>query len=227
LQLGRPFACRRSKHILSLTYLALALLGCGYVFVSMLLGHLHIGDGGQGDGAGGDGGDGPGDAGGDGVGGGHYGLDGDGHGAATSGGAGLAAFHFPFFSPLALSTIVGATGAYGLITKFGWQASDATSLLISIPAALVTAYAVTYLAWRIVMGSRGSSQIRLSDLKGVRGEVITPIPAHGIGEVAAMVQSERYNGPAREVDGREVSRGEIVIVEGMVGTTLVVRKTGH
>jgi membrane protein implicated in regulation of membrane protease activity len=186
----------------------------------MLLGHVHLGDGGDG----GDGGD-AGDAGGDSFGGEHYGLDGDGHGSAAGSGAAVAAFHFPFFSPLALATIIGATGAFGLISKFGWQASDVTSLMVSIPSALVTAYAVTYLAWRIVMGSRGSSQIRLAELTGARAEVITPIPANGIGEVAAMVQSQRYNGPAREVDGREVARGTIVVVEGLVGTTLVVRKS--
>jgi membrane protein implicated in regulation of membrane protease activity len=206
----------------------MVVLGCGYVLVAMILGHVHVGNGGDagghvghgGDAGHGDGGDASGhDASGE-----HYGLGSDGHGSASTGAATLTAFHFPFFSPLALATIIGATGAYGLIAKTTWRASDLGSLLVALPAAVVTAYAVTYVAWRLVMSSRGSSQIRLAELAGARAEVITPIPAGGIGEVAAMVQSQRYNAPAREAHGREVARGTIVIVEGLVGTTLVVRK---
>ena len=200
----------------------MAVLGCGYVLISMLLGHIHIGVGGHADGGAGDfGGH---DAGGHDVGGEHYGVGGEGHGAASAAASQVPAFHFPFFSPLAVATIIGTTGAYGLIAKFGWHASDRGSLLFALPVALATAYAVTYIGWRLVMGSRGSSQIRLADLVGARAEVITPIPAGGIGEVAAMVQSQRYNGPARETQGREVARGTIVTVEGLVGTTLVVKK---
>lgn len=210
----------------------MAVLGCGYVLVATILGHVHLGDGGDAGGDAGHGGDGGdaghgdgGDAAGHDVGGEHYGLGGQGHGSASAGAATLTAFQFPFFSPLALATIIGSTGAYGLIAKAGWRASDVGSLLIALPAAAVTAYAVTYVAWRLVMSSRGSSQIRLAELAGARAEVITPIPAGGIGEVAAMVQSQRYNAPAREAHGREVARGTIVIVEGLVGTTLVVRKS--
>jgi hypothetical protein len=56
--------------------------------------------------------------------------------------------------------------------------------------------------------------------------VITPIPAGGIGEVAAIVKGQRFSGPAREQDGREVPRGAHVRVKAMVGTTLVVIKEG-
>ncbi len=188
----------------------------------MLLGHIHIGDGGHADAAGGDlAGH---DAGGHDIGGEHYGMGGEGHGAASAVSNAPAAFHFPFFSPLAIATIIGSTGAYGLISKFGWRASDTASLLFALPAALATAYVVTYIGWRLVMSSRGSSEIRLAELVGARAEVITPIPPGGVGEVAAMVSAQRYNGPAREAEGREVARGTIVTVEALVGTTLLVRK---
>ncbi len=218
--LFRPEKQARSKTILALTYLALTIVGCGYVLISMLLGHIHIGDAGHADGGGLTAHDG----GGHDLGGEHYGVGGEGHGAASATPGALPAFHFPFFSPLALATIIGCTGAYGLIAKFGWHASDRASLFFALPAAIVTAYGVTYVAWRLVMTSRGSSEIRLADLVGARAEAITPIPPGGVGEVAAMVASQRYNGPAREASGREVARGTIVTVEGMVGTTLVVRK---
>ncbi|HEX6738201.1 MAG TPA: hypothetical protein VF310_08025 [Vicinamibacteria bacterium] len=186
--------------------------------VMLLLGHGHFGDlgGGEGHHAGGDGHDSS-----------TYGVDGAGHGSvsADSGGGG-AAFHFPLFSPLALATLIGAMGAWGLIALKGFAASESASLLIAIPAALLTAYGITYVGWRLVSSSRGSSQIRLADLEGARGEVITPIPEGGLGEVAAMVQGQRFSGPARASDGRPVARGTLVTVEAMVAGTMVVAAAG-
>lgn len=155
-----------------------------------------------------------------------YGVGGEGHGSASAGEHGPAVFHFPFFSPLALATLFAAVGAYGLIALQGFGTGEGASLAIAVPAAFVTAYLVTYVGWRIISSSRGSSAIRLSALEGARAEVITPIPAGGIGEVAAIVQGQRFSGPAREQDGKEVPRGAHVTVKGMVGTTLVVIKEG-
>ena len=188
------------------------MVGCGYVLVSVLLGHGDFG--GHGDSGGHDAG---GEA--------HmdYGVDGGGHGTASTG-AGGAEFHFPFFSPLALSTLFGSVGALGLIALHGLKLSGPLSLAVAFPAALVATYLVTYLGWKLASSSKGSSQIRLVDLEGALAEVITPIPAQGIGEVAAMVSGQRYTAPAREEQGRDVARGAQVKVKAMVGTTLVVTK---
>jgi membrane protein implicated in regulation of membrane protease activity len=153
-----------------------------------------------------------------------YGVDGGGHGSASAEASGAGSFHFPFFSPLALATLFAAVGAYGLIALHGFGVTDTSSLAIAVPAACATAYAVSYLGWRLISGSRGSSQIRLADLAGASAEVITPIPAGGIGEVAAIVAGQRFAGPARELHGRELPRGARVTVKEMVGTNLVVVK---
>jgi hypothetical protein len=196
--------------MLTLAYIAFAVLGCGYVLVTALLGHVLDAFDGGGDG----------DAG---HAGGHaeasYGVDATGHGAASALDAAHATFHFPFFSPLALAMLVGGIGAFGLIAKFGFNAGDAMSLVIAVPAALVTAYAVTYVGWRLVTGARGSSAIRAAELVGAPAEVLTPIPAGGVGEVAAVVAGQRYAGPAREVDGREVARGAAVTIVRVVGSS--------
>lgn len=186
------------------------MLGCGYVLVSLLLGHGDFGhEGGH-------------------AGGLHevhvdYGINHTGHGTAEAG-HGFSSFHFPFFSPLALATLLGAIGAFGLIALHGFETSEGVSLVVAVAAALATTYAITYAAWRLVSGSRGSSEIRPADLEGAVGEVITPIPAGGMGEVAAMVAGQRFAGPAREEHGREVPRGTRVKVRSMVGATLVVSK---
>src|SRR5262245_61920243 len=177
----------------------------------LLLGHGHFGDMGSGAGHHGDAGDSS-----------HYGIGGEGHGSVSAEHGGAAEFHFPLFSPLALATLLGAVGAWGLIALKGFGASDTGSLLIAVPAAVVTAYGITYIGFRIVSGSRGSSEIRLADLEGAPAEVTTPIPEGGLGEVAAMIRGQRYSGPARTADGRAVPRGSLVTVKAMVGGTMVV-----
>jgi membrane protein implicated in regulation of membrane protease activity len=198
--------------LLTLTYLALAVLGAGYLLFSVFVGHFDFG-----------GGDGHGDAGHD-TGDAHmdYGVDAGGHASASAHAPHAAEFHFPFFSPLALATLFACIGGYGLIALHGFRLPDTTSILAAIPAAVVTAYLVTYAGFRIVSSSRGSSQIRLSDLAGAHAEVITPIPKGGLGEVAALVGGQRYTAPAREAQGREVPRGAQVRVLKMVGSTLIV-----
>ena len=197
--------------MLTLAYLALAFIGCGYILVSLLLGHLSdFGHGGEAS-----------------AGAGHavesYGFDHSGHGEASASAPGGGAFHFPFFSPLALATLCAAVGGYGLITRHGFEMSEGRSLMVAVPAALGTAYVITYVGWRIVRGSTGSSAIRLADLAGAQGEVLTPIPAGGVGEVAAMVGGQRFASPAREESGRELPRGCAVVVVRTAGATLLVR----
>jgi membrane protein implicated in regulation of membrane protease activity len=199
--------------VLTVAYIALAVVGCGFVLVSAFLGHGHdSGDGGPA--------------------GGHpaaessshgdYGVDGSGHGATHASSGGGAEFHFPFFSPLALATFCAAIGAWGLIAQFGFRVAGDRSLLIAIPAALATAWLVAWASWRLVRGSTGTSVIRLSALAGSPAEVITPIPAGGVGEVAALVAGQRFTAPAREADGGALARGAAVTIVRMVGTTLLV-----
>lgn len=199
--------------MLVLGYVALAVLGAGYVLVSMVLGHL-------GDFGSHDAGASAGDA--------HtatadYGVDQSGHGEATAGDGGPASFHFPFFSPLALAVLAASIGGLGLVARFGFRVADAPSLLVAVPGALAVTYFVTWIAWRLASGSRGTSAIRPEALAGAPAEILTPIPAGGVGEAAAFVAGQRFAGPAREVDGREVPRGASVTVVRLSGSTLVVK----
>jgi membrane protein implicated in regulation of membrane protease activity len=198
--------------VLVLGYMALAVLGAGYVLVAMVLGHHGDFDASSGDG------DGASDA----DGGADYGVDQSGHGHVSAGGASVAAFHFPFFSPLALATLAASIGGMGLVAKFGADTSDAASVLVAVPGALVVTYAVTWLAWKLASGSRGTSAIRPDALVGAAVEILTPIPAGGVGEVAAIVSGQRYTAPARERRGREVPRGAAARVVQLSGATLVV-----
>jgi membrane protein implicated in regulation of membrane protease activity len=169
--------------MLTLTYIILAVAGCGYVLVALALGQVFDGDGGVDDGA----------------------------------------FHFPFLSPSGLATLAGSLGAFGLIVQFGFGLTDWPSVLAAVPLAFAFSYAATYAAWRVLVGSSTTSAIATADLAGTEAEVITPIPAGGVGEAAAFVGGQRFASPAREVDGLEVPRGAIVSVVRFAGSTLYVR----
>ena len=138
------------------------------------------------------------------------------HGSASTGTLGHPVFHFPFFSPLAIATLIAALGGFGLIGKYGLGLADGASLGVAIPLAFATAYGVTYAAFRLVAGARASSVIRMDQLAGSSAEVTAPIPAGGVGEAVAMVAGQRYAAPAREADGGGVPRGTAVTVVGMV-----------
>ena len=195
--------------MLTLAYIAVGRLGCLYIVISAVLGHAaDTGD----------------------AGGGHltghahesYGVGDSGHGEVSADAGPVGAFHFPWFSPLAVAALCGSLGAWGLIAKYGFRVSDGTSLIVAIPAAFVTAYLITYFSYRLITSSRGSSAIRMDQFAGLEAEVITSIPPGGVGETATVVAGQRFTASAREVEGRAVARGAIVKVVRMAGGTMVV-----
>ena len=181
--------------MLTVAFIAFAGAGCLYVLVGAFLGH-HF-DAGAVHGHGGS----------------------DGHDA---GHAGAPVFHVPLFSPLALATLLAMVGGYGLIALHGFHLSETMSVVVAVPLALASTYAVAYAAFRLTAGSKASTLVRAADVVGAIAEVTTPIPAGGVGEAVAVVGGQRLSGPAREERGRDVPRGAAVTVVRMVGPTLVV-----
>lgn len=175
--------------MLTFTYIALAVVGCGYVAVALALGQAFDGDG------------------------------------AFDAGDGV--FHFPLLSPVSLAAFCGATGALGLLATHGLGLSNPVSVAVALVGGLVFTYVATYAAWRLLMSSTGTQTVRESDLVGAAGEVVTPIPQDGLGEVVAMVRGQRHAAPARSVDGAPLPRGTLVQVARVAGVTLVVRPDAH
>ena len=171
--------------MLTLTYIALAVVGCGYVAVALALGQGADGEGGL------DGGDG--------------------------------GFHFSLLSPVSVGALCGATGAIGLVATHGLGLSNPASVASALAGGLVFTYVATYVAWRLLVTSTGTQTVRESDLVGATGEVLTPIPENGLGEIVALARGQRHTAPARTSDGAPLPRGALVQVEKVAGVTLVVR----
>ena len=82
------------------------------------------------------------------------------------------------------------------------------------------AFAVLELLFR---HTEAGSEFNWSEAVGCDAEVITSIPAGGTGEVACVVRDHREAMPARAVDDAAIARGRAVVVERVMGNTLLVR----
>ncbi len=70
----------------------------------------------------------------------------------------------------------------------------------------------------------GSSHTTRRSTIGSQGEVITSIPANGVGQVAIVAGGQRINAPARSRDGRAIERGARVFISRVDGMTFEVEQ---
>jgi membrane-bound ClpP family serine protease len=128
-----------------------------------------------------------------------------------------------FLSPMAVAMLFAAIGGWGLVGQHAIGLGASSSLLVAVPLGWLTAFGVVNATARLAGSSQSAgNEIHMAEFFGAEAEVITPIPAGGLGEVAAMVGGQRYAGPAREIEGRAVPRGAVVTVVEKTGATLVV-----
>jgi len=165
---------------------------------------------------------------GDGGGGGHHGLLQDLIGGGSDGGGGDAgaghAVHINFFSPLSITTFLTAFGSFGLITLNAMSLRPLVAIFGSCGAALLLNLIVTTVLYKIFYASQISSIPQVSELIGLEAEVITPIGAGSVGEIAYNTKQGRQTSLARSITKEPISRGDSVKIEKFVGTAAYVRR---
>jgi hypothetical protein len=62
----------------------------------------------------------------------------------------------------------------------------------------------------------------VASLAGQAASVISPIPEHGVGEIAYVQSSTRYTAPARAEKGVAIAAGATVKITRIVGTQFYV-----
>jgi membrane protein implicated in regulation of membrane protease activity len=125
-------------------------------------------------------------------------------------------------SPITIATFITGFGATGIITKQLFGVSSPISLLWATGGGLLLAAVMFVFYSRFLIGSQGSSELRIGQLVGKVAEVTAPIPADSTGEIALVAQGARVTYPARSSHGQPIGRGVLVTIEQMIGGVALV-----
>lgn len=129
-----------------------------------------------------------------------------------------------FFSPTVMATFVTAFGAIGTILSSVESIKGNHMIIATISAAggLAIAWVALLVFNTAFQRMQGSSESRVSRLIGQEANVITAIPAGGVGEIAYVQGGSRYNAPARTESGQPISAGQLVKISRVVGSQFYV-----
>ena len=186
-------------------------LGLAYAVISAIFGGIF--GGAEGGGAGG-------------AEGGHFDIDHDiiGH-VDTDSGTDGGTIHFSPMSPVIVAMFITAFGAMGMVCLKVFKWSPYPSMAVAVLTGVIIA-SITFLIFTMLFkATQGSSEAILTDIIGKEAEVITAIPADGLGEVAYVSRGTRYTASARAAQKSEIKSHSVVIVEKIVGNTFYVKST--
>jgi membrane protein implicated in regulation of membrane protease activity len=127
-----------------------------------------------------------------------------------------------FFSTRIISVFITAFGGFGAIaTEQGMGPLAASG--VGAVSGFILAAPVYFLA-RFLFGQQATSETRAQDLVGRVGRVIIAIPAGGVGQVRCTIGEELVDKIARGREPDAIAENTPVIVEEVVGETVVVKR---
>lgn len=148
------------------------------------------------------------------------------HGAAEAGADGSDAPGVSAFSPTMIAAFLTAFGGLGLIfTEIHATKNPLISAPLAILGALGIAWILVTVLRQLFAHTQSSSESHVASLVGVCANVITPIPANGVGEIAYVQAGTRYTAPARECAGAPVATGQTVRITKIIGSQFYVTIT--
>lgn len=124
-----------------------------------------------------------------------------------------------------LATFVTGFGGGGTIAHYlmDWP------LLGGLAAATVTGLVLAGAAFGVLellfSRTQAGSEFQADDVVGRTAEVITTIPAEGVGEIAYLIKGQRARSAARAVGDQAIRKGTLVEIERMLGAVAHVRPT--
>jgi membrane protein implicated in regulation of membrane protease activity len=147
------------------------------------------------------------------------------HGAAHGHPTAHDEVHLSPVSPVTLTMFVTAFGGVGLIATRTLALPVLLGLPIALASGLLLAAVACFTFAKLFQATEGSSEPRVSELAGLEAEVITPIPAQGVGGIAYVARGSRFTAPARSEDGRPHAAHSTVLIERVAGSVFCVRKS--
>ena len=159
------------------------------------------------------------------FGGGHDGHVGGSGGHAEAGDNGSDMPGVSAFSPTVITSFITVFGGLGLIFhEFPGTQSPYLSAPLALAGAVLGATVILWLMRQVFSHTQSSSESRVSELLGAEADIISPIPADGVGEIAYVTGGSRYTAPAREAQGLSLSAGTQVRIVRIVGSQFYVAR---
>ena len=121
-----------------------------------------------------------------------------------------------------LSVFVTAFGGFGAIGTY-LDYSIGVSTAMGLAGGVVFG-GLIYLFASFLLGQQASTDVRISELAGKTGQVSVAIPKGGVGQVRCTLGQTVVDKIARAKDGGEIPSSALVVIEEIVGDTIVVRK---
>ena len=120
-------------------------------------------------------------------------------------------------SVLAIASFISSFGAFGLIAVTLFDAGAVASLIAALLGGIVIGIAAQFF-FLYILSPTVSSEVRQTRLIGTVAEIITPIPANGVGQIAFVAEGSRVTYSARATDSEKaLPRGTAVRIERIVG----------
>ncbi len=121
-----------------------------------------------------------------------------------------------------LSVFVTAFGGFGAIgTHLDYSIGVSTGMGL---AGGIVFGGLIYLFASFLYGQQASTDVRISELAGKTGQVSVAIPKGGVGQVRCTLGQTVVDKIARAKDGGEIAANALVVIEEIVGDTILVRK---
>jgi hypothetical protein len=136
----------------------------------------------------------------------------------------LDAGHISPISGTTLATFVTGFGGGGVVAHYWLRWGLLGSLGLAIGAGLVVAAAAFAILDLLFRETQAGSEFAVAETVGREAEVITTIPAGGIGEIAYIMRGQRESSSARSTDGEAIAKGSSVVIDRVSGPTAFVRR---
>jgi len=120
-------------------------------------------------------------------------------------------------SMIAVASFISSFGAFGLISVTLFDAGTVVGLISALTGGVLIGIAAQ-MFFLYILSPTVSSEVRQARLIGQVGEITTPIPPNGVGQIAFVAEGSRmtYSARATEAD-TTVTRGTPVRIDRIVG----------
>lgn len=122
-----------------------------------------------------------------------------------------------------VATFVTGFGAGGVLGHYALEWPLLGSLGVAVTTGLVAAAAAFGVLELIFRQTQAGGEFDMQEMAGRVGEVITSIPPGGTGEIAYIVKGQREQGAARSSDGSAIAKGQAIVIDKVLGSTIYVR----